>query len=234
MLIKEKEVLGFYVSSHPLDQWKQRIESFGTINTATIKERKQEQAGVLGALVKSVRIVNTRKGDRMAIVTVEDDMGVLDAVLFPRTYAECGEYLTTDSVVFLDGVIDFSRGDPQLIVEKIIPIERAVEEMTEEFKILIDTSDPNHSSSELMMQLRGVLASGGIHSGGRRGVIVSPTLVLRIDQQRIGLRSDMRIRPSESLIADIEQVASKGCVKLKGRKPTAASRNNQRRFAKSG
>ncbi len=236
MLLKEKEVLGFYVSSHPLDQWKQRIESFGTINTQTIKERKQEQAGVLGALVKSVRIVNTRKGDRMAIVTVEDDMGVLDAVLFPRTYAECGEFLTNDSVVFLLGTIDFSRGDPQLIVEKIVPIEQATEKLAKNLEIVIDENRLNGSSQDTMMQLKGLLRSQSTMGGGSGRTAVPLTLVVRTGTERITLRSStMRICPTGELIELIERVAGAGCVRVTGGLPDGfGERNNRRRFAKSG
>jgi len=236
MLLKEKEVLGFYVSSHPLDQWKERIANFGTINTQTIKERRQEQAGVLGALVKSVRIVNTRKGDRMAIVTVEDDLGVLDAVLFPRTYAECGEFLTNDSVVFLLGTIDFSRGDPQLIVEKIVPIEQATEKLAKNLEIVIDERRLNGSSQDTMMQLKGLLRSQSTMGGGSGRTAVPLTLVVRTGTERITLRSStMRICPTGELIELIERVAGPGCVRVTGGLPDGfGEKNNRRRFARSG
>ncbi|MFU8830444.1 MAG: OB-fold nucleic acid binding domain-containing protein, partial [Phycisphaerales bacterium] len=232
MLLKEKDVLGFYISSHPLDQWKHRIEGFGTINTATIKERKQEQAGVLGALVKSVRIVNTRKGDRMAIVTVEDDMGVLDAVLFPRTYAECGEHLTTDSVVFLLGTIDFSRGDPQLIVERIVPIEQATAQLAKNLEITIDERSLNGSSHDTMMQLKGLLRSQGSTGGGSGRTAVPLTLVLRTGTERITMRSStIRVCPTGELIELIERVAGAGCVRVTGGLPDGfGSKNNRKRF----
>ena len=162
-------------------------------------------------------------------------MGVLDAVLFPRTYAECGEFLTNDSVVFLLGTIDFSRGDPQLIVEKIVPIEQAPEKLAKNFEIVIDEQRLNGSSQDTMMQLKGLLRSQSTGGGSGR-TAVPLTLVVRTGKERITLRSStMRICPTSDLIDLIERIAGTGCVRVTGGLPDGfGEKNGRRRFAKSG
>ncbi|MCA9307867.1 MAG: hypothetical protein KDA16_15170, partial [Phycisphaerales bacterium] len=120
MLRREKEALGFYVSSHPLEQYAAEVAVYSTISLEGLKSASQNQQVVVGGLVSSVRPIVTRNGKnpgwKMAIVTLEDDRTSIDAVLFTKVYGECSAMLRTDAVVLLVGKADHSRGDPQVIV----------------------------------------------------------------------------------------------------------------------
>jgi len=126
-LTYEKEVLGFYVSSHPLERWKHWSQTFTTATTATIKEAKQDTRVVLAAMVQSVRTVIVKNGrsagQKMAILTVEDSYGQCDSVLFTDNYQKYGHLAQNEMVVFVLGRIDLNRGDPQIIVDRLVPID---------------------------------------------------------------------------------------------------------------
>lgn len=217
MLAKEKEVLGFYVSSHPLEQWSARIGAFSTVSIGGVAEKAQDAMVVVGGLIKSVRPVVTRKGDRMAIMTLEDDKGTLDAVLFPRTYAECeAGVLVSDAIVLLVGKVDHQRGDPQVIVDSVVPIERAPEKLASRVDVVVDATASGAVS--MLQQLAGAVRQQT--SGGSGSVSVPIGVLLRTGGSLVRVESkSMRVRPTADVLHQIERVAGKGSIHITGGLP---------------
>jgi DNA polymerase III alpha subunit len=126
-LANEKAALGFYVSSHPLDRWKSWYGVFTTTTTAGIKEMQQDQRAVIAAMVQSVRTIIVRNGksagQKMAILTVEDTSGACECALFTEAYAKFGHLAEAEKVVFVLGRVDLKRGEAQLIVDRLVPID---------------------------------------------------------------------------------------------------------------
>ena len=122
MLNWEKELVGLYVTEHPLqDAWPQ-LEQIITITSADMVEAGETIQGrgiVVAGLVTEVRRLHTRKGDPMAVLTVEDITGSFSAVLFPRTWKRYQELIDEDVVIILRGKADTSRGDVQIIVDSV-------------------------------------------------------------------------------------------------------------------
>ena len=127
LLTYEKDVLGFYVSSHPLERWKYWFDAFASANTARLKELQQDARVVLPCLIQSVRPIVVRNGksagQKMAILTVEDHTGAADCVLFTDNFTKYGHLAEADKVVYVLGRLDLSRGDPQVVVDRLVPIE---------------------------------------------------------------------------------------------------------------
>ncbi len=126
-LKQEKEKLGFYVSSHPLQQWSDWINTFATAKLAELTTRRQDDRVVVGAIAQSTRTLIVKSGrsagQKMAIVTIEDLAGTAEAVVFTDAYLKYGHLLSADTPLFILGRIDLSRGDPQIIVDRIAPID---------------------------------------------------------------------------------------------------------------
>jgi DNA polymerase III subunit alpha len=126
-LAKEKEVLGFYVSSHPLERWKFWSGAFATCDTPGLKQCAQDTRVVLAAMVASARHIVVRNGksagQKMAILTVEDSAGSAECVMFTECFATYGHLAVNEGVVFVLGRVDTSRGDPQIIVDRLVPID---------------------------------------------------------------------------------------------------------------
>jgi DNA polymerase-3 subunit alpha len=126
-LAKEKEVLGFYVSSHPLERWKPWYSAFTTHTTATIKDLPQDARVVVAAMIQEARTVIIKNGrsagQKMAILTVEDTFGACECVVFSDFYAKYGHMAVAEAVVFVLGRVDLKRGEPQIMVDRLVPID---------------------------------------------------------------------------------------------------------------
>ncbi|MFI4896924.1 MAG: DNA polymerase III subunit alpha, partial [Phycisphaerales bacterium JB059] len=126
-LAQEKETLGFYVSSHPLEEWKPWTTAFPTTPVGLLKDLPQDKRVIVAALVQSCRPIVVRNGrsagQKMAILTVEDTGASAEAVMFTECYARFGHLLEDDAPKFILGRIDHSRGDPQIIVDKMTPVD---------------------------------------------------------------------------------------------------------------
>ncbi|HMN40491.1 MAG TPA: DNA polymerase III subunit alpha [Phycisphaerales bacterium] len=112
-LQQEKEALGFYVSSHPLTRWKQWAGVFATFTTETARAAPHDQRAVVAGLVQAIRPIIVKNGrsagQKMAIVTVEDEVGTIETVLFADCFSQFAHLLQQDAVVFMLGRVDRSR-----------------------------------------------------------------------------------------------------------------------------
>jgi DNA polymerase-3 subunit alpha len=135
----EKELVGLYVSSHPLSNLPKEIEQLS--NFIYVKDLAQEaeafngHAAAMAGMVESVRTMTTKAGDSMAVVRLEDMTGAIDAVLFPRTWKKYSALIAPEEVIIVHGKIDISRGDPQIIVDRVakeyqIAVPKADEQST--------------------------------------------------------------------------------------------------------
>lgn len=222
-LEREKDVLGFYASSHPLDHHEATLSRFGNADTSALSDIEQGRRVIVGGMIKSVRPVTTRGGDRMAILTFGDKSGDADCVLFPRTYAEHGGALVTDAIVFLIGTVDHTRGDPQIQVERVVPIERAAATLATRLDVVVEEGELGDRAIEgALQQLAGLLKSraslaGGSGDGG--GVVPVP---VRLEIARAGRRCVldasplMRVAATDDLVADITKVVGAGNVRVVG------------------
>ncbi|WP_369902309.1 DNA polymerase III subunit alpha [Bacillus manliponensis] len=122
LLNREKEALGFYLSSYPTAQYKELIE---TLEIPTLlqamKTEKKGQRTI--AYITSVKVIRTKKLQKMAFLTVCDQDEEIEAVVFPETYLHFSERLEEGAVVLLDGAIEKRNGRVQWIVNGVYPLE---------------------------------------------------------------------------------------------------------------
>jgi len=115
----EKELLGIYVSSHPLDQYRDKLAN-SKINLAFIKNEGRKGSNVVfGALIENVKSIVTKKGERMAFVKFIDLSGTMEAVVFPKTFTEYKDKLIEDTAVVVEAKISDRDGDKSMIVDRI-------------------------------------------------------------------------------------------------------------------
>jgi DNA polymerase-3 subunit alpha len=122
MLNWEKELLGLYVSSHPIDPVMDLLTNENIPQSHVLREAEPEwhdKPVRFVGLVAALRKLPTRNHEIMCIATLEDRYGTLDVVLFPRTWAQYGEMMLEGAVVGVRGKLDLSRGDAQIICEDV-------------------------------------------------------------------------------------------------------------------
>ena len=114
----EKELLGLYVSGHPLERIRDKIEKSGM----TIKRIREEmKAGIsvtFACMVEEVKVIMTKKNEQMAFLKVGDLTSSIEGVIFPRTYAELKDILALDTVVAVTAQISERNGERSVIIEK--------------------------------------------------------------------------------------------------------------------
>jgi DNA polymerase-3 subunit alpha len=120
----EKELLGFYLSDHPLKIVQQSARILSPINLSDLNDYVER--GTVSAIVMlpEVKAVTTKKGDRMAIVRLEDLSGSVEAVVFPKAYERIGHYIQTDARLMIWGKVDRRDEDVQFILEDAEPIDQ--------------------------------------------------------------------------------------------------------------
>lgn len=126
-LEREKETLGFYVSSHPLERWRAWIESFPTVDIRSARELPQDRRVIVAALPQALREITCRngrsKGQQMGVLTIEDLTGSIEAVIFADAYAKYGALARGQDAIFVLGRVDHGRGSAQIIVDQLVPID---------------------------------------------------------------------------------------------------------------
>jgi DNA polymerase-3 subunit alpha len=113
----EKELLGFYISDHPLRQLAAQVKLLAPICLANLEEQADKARVSAVVMVPELRQVNTRKGDRMAVLLLEDLTGSCEAVVFPKTYARLADHLMVDARLVVWASVDRRDDRVQLIVE---------------------------------------------------------------------------------------------------------------------
>ena len=138
MLAFEKEVLGVYISGHPLEEYEEKWRK--NISATTLDFQLDEETGrtrvhdgakeIVGGMITSRTIKYTKTNKTMAFITIEDLMGTVEVVIFPRDYEKNQQYLQEDNKVFVKGrVSEEDDNASKLICEEVIPFEQTKREM---------------------------------------------------------------------------------------------------------
>ncbi len=125
----EKDVLGFYLSDHPLSGMDGLMRPF--VTQAVLEVQKPEfhkREVVLGGLISSYRDLLTQKGTRMAFCTLEDRTGSLEMVIFPKAFAKLEAHLKSTDPLLVRGTVEHENGAYQLIVENVEFLESKMRE----------------------------------------------------------------------------------------------------------
>jgi DNA polymerase-3 subunit alpha len=122
----EKELLGLYFSSHPLDNLQEFFETKNVIPMSEALEvKKNNDMLILGVMVTKIRKIMTKKGDVMAFLTVEDKTAKTDAIVFPKVYQELKDILEENKPMLLVGRVNVRDGEKSVIVQKAKYIDEA-------------------------------------------------------------------------------------------------------------
>lgn len=113
----ERELLGVYLSEHPLYKWTDALADRVTAVTSEISEEMVGQNVTMAGVVQGVRRITTRRGDAMAVVTLEDLHGSMDVVVFPRTWKDTEPLWQEGKLVLLRGRVDSRQDAFQVVVE---------------------------------------------------------------------------------------------------------------------
>lgn len=126
VLAFEKEMLGFYVSGHPLARYAAQLRRFASTSTSKLLLHKDEEEIKLVSLIAKIKQTVTRaKQEKMAILKLEDLEGVVEALVFPKTFQKVSRYILPNTVVLVKGILNLKEDTPKIIVNDMIPMDAA-------------------------------------------------------------------------------------------------------------
>jgi DNA polymerase-3 subunit alpha len=232
----EKESLGLYFSGHPIDRVAAELKGFGAKTTAELAETAasgaQSRAGLasqdpppgpgngyrrdkgvdvtIGGIIASIRALKTRKGDRMAVIMLEDPHGSVEVVVFPEAYGKCAAVLEPGAMVVVKGKVELDEEAIRMMANEVLPIEIMRQKMSRELSIKLTSPPHGRQTFEALADLF------SRHRGDRRVVL---ELELRDQQPPLRLRAPLaaavRVRPSEQLATEVERICGAGTVVLR-------------------
>ncbi|MDD6326991.1 MAG: DNA polymerase III subunit alpha, partial [Lachnospiraceae bacterium] len=135
LLAKEKEMIGIYVSGHPLDDYKELFDKIVTANSMDFTPEEESGAVrvhdkipyTIGGMIEAVTIKTTRRGDPMAFLTIEDLYGSVEVVVFPRDYAQNKEKLIKNAKVIIKGNASVTEEECKLLLSEMRTLDEAKE-----------------------------------------------------------------------------------------------------------
>jgi DNA polymerase-3 subunit alpha len=223
----EKEALGLYWTGHPIDRYADDLRLYGAKSTAELLPKKTagdeegssgsapsttatiEEVSV-GGIVSGLRPLKTRKGDRMCVFMLDDAGGALEVVVFPEAFKQWGHLAENGQMVVVKGKFERDDESARLLASEIAPIEAVRERLARSVAIRLSTPPHDRATFE---KLWDVLAQ---HKGDRRVAfdieLQDPDRRLRV---KVDVNAQIRVRPSERLVSDVEKICGTGSVTLR-------------------
>src|SRR5690348_9815001 len=212
-LTREKEILGFYISGHPLEPYRMECELFATHTVSQLGKWTPDPLA-LGVVVTAVkRQISKRSGAEFARLTVEDFSGSSEVLVFPESWGLLSDRVKTDVPVLLKG--SYSRRDqdadnPTFIVESLTPLVE--KRLNGEVAVAIDLQPGDGLAPDVMRDVRAVVETHATANAA------SPPLEVQWDDgngSRARLRSrSLRLAASQAALRDLRQLLGEERVRL--------------------
>ncbi len=203
-LAYEKEALGLYLSGHPIDRFREDLQKAGVKNIGELNS--SAPSVTIGGIISQVRRLRTKKGDPMAVVTLEDRDGSLETVVFPEAFKKYGHLLEIDKLMVVTGKLDMDEESSRLVASNVRALDSLLGEAGRPLLIKI-VSPP--VDRDAIKQLADVLK----HHHGKSRVEIE--LHLRGQSPPIKVDASLsgtRVKPSDRLVEDVERLCGKGAV----------------------
>ena len=216
IMLYEKETTGMYISGHPMDDYRVFLRNTHVVPIRDLmdeeKNYRDDQIVSVGGIVQSIKMKNTRSGSMMAYVTVEDDTGTMENLVFSNVLTQYGGYIKENAPVVITGRLSLrDEKDAQIVVNRVRPIsdfankEPAPDPQPAPQKILTGTLYLRLPTEESPL-FRKVKAIIGMFPGNSQAVVYFADT-----KQRRGSRCDL----DDRMLLELENILGKENVVVK-------------------
>lgn len=197
ILSKEKEMLGFYVSGHPLTRYEEELKAFVTRDTQTIEDARDGEELLIGGIITHVKTSLDRKKKQMAFATLEDFVGRIEVVIFSDCYEKNRRIIRADSMVLVRGRASTKEGEKaKVVASDIIGLSKAYQKLKPSLHVLLFSSG---ASEDIVSELKEILS----FYPGKSSVI----LHVRTDDQELKMRlKNPEVEVSKELLARLKSL----------------------------
>ena len=211
----EKELLGFYVTGHPLKAYEEDLRAFTTAEMRRLDQVNGRQDNVVvGGIVTEIKPIVDRNGKTMAFVTLEDFSGSGEVLVFSEPYSMHRELVTIDSLILVHGHISKKEEDNKIIASEIIPLTEAREKLV---RSVVVTLNSDQVTDENITSLKDVI---GTYPGDCDVMIE----VSAPDQDLVNVKAgtSFRVRPADELLKTIRSTLGTKGVRIAGAPPQSS------------
>ncbi|MCK4428017.1 MAG: DNA polymerase III subunit alpha, partial [candidate division Zixibacteria bacterium] len=157
ILSKEKEMLGFYLSGHPLTKYEDELKTFATRTTQTLENAKDGEELYIGGVITQVKINIDRKKKQMAFATLEDFVGSVEVVVFSDCFEKNRRIIRSESMVLVKGRASTKEGEKaKVVASDVISLSKVYQKMKTTLHVLLLTSGASH---DILTELKELLSS---------------------------------------------------------------------------
>ena len=209
ILAMEQEMLGFYVSGHPLVRYEGMIQEYTNASTATLNNHENGQPITIAGMITRVRYHTTKNNKRMAFASMEDLEGTVDLVIFSEALEKYSDAIQEGNIVWVKGGIgngQVDRDTPSVRVDEILSIDKARERLTTSVHVHLS---PNSVESSTLKSLKDIFSA---NEG-------DCALFLHFQTDRykevvVQANPDTEVAPTDELIAQVERIVGERSVRF--------------------
>jgi DNA polymerase-3 subunit alpha len=206
LLAYEKELIGFYITSHPLARYAEATARFSSFRTDVLTEIADAKEVKLCGIIGTIRETMTKKGDRMAYLTLEDLHGSVEVIVFPDLYHSASALITAESVVQIIGTLDRGEKATRIKATQVLSLADLMVSGYSRVTIQVSSDD---ASSDAFRQLREVL-----HRHPGACPVYLALTIPNHSESLIAVGAELRVLPNDRLVGDVEALIGKGVVSL--------------------
>jgi len=229
LLNAEKEVLGFYLTSHPLAPFEAQLARYCSHKTSGLEGTKDRDRVSLGGMISAVKqshVKNPRDANsptKYVMFDLEDVEGAIRCILWPQDFAKHGDAIVLDAIVVLQGRLDYRGGDEaNMIVDKVIPIDQLDENLTHGIKVMIDQQVHGQDGLKTAYEIiRG-------YPGNRQ---LKFEIILE-DGMRVEMDSNRKVEISEQLTSRLTDLLGKTSVEMLVDRKSLSAKAEPRKWGK--
>jgi DNA polymerase-3 subunit alpha len=206
LLSFEKEVLGFYLTSHPLIRYQGDIRELTATDTETLADMANGTQVSIGGLVAEVKEISTKKGDQMAFLSLEDMKGKIEVIIFPDLFRTVRPYLKVDVPLLIRGVLDKGEERYKVKASSVVPLDEAKKERISKVHFRLRTPG---LSKEQLLRLREILEENKGGCEALLHLIVPPQ-----SEVIMALSPALTVEPSERMRQSVEGLFGEKTVEM--------------------
>jgi len=204
----EKELLGFYVSGHPLARHEHTIKTLGSATSLQLLQLEENMMATVGGMLSKIKHTTTKKtNEQMAVCILEDLEGDVEVLIFPNVFSQLAPQLKPNAVVFVEGRITIREDRPRLVAQQIIPIEQGASKLTQSVDLVLHGPG---IEKPLLEQLKELLA----RFPGTIPIYITLNMAAE-SPMRLKLAENFKIDPKQELLDALHQLLGEDGVVLK-------------------
>ncbi len=154
ILALEKEITGFYITGHPLDQYREKLNKYSNINQLNNENYDGKTVKIAG-LITSLKRLTTKKGDNMCFLEVEDFTDKIEVVVFPKIFYQSTNLLAVDVPVIISGKVNANDETAKILADRILAIDDEVKDVKITILPELETPECLDAVKNIMLQNKG-------------------------------------------------------------------------------